>query len=105
MHWARWPNTKPTGVDDTTAARFDMNNQKAQLDSMTDAFQMNGGKLVGNATADAYSRIQNFMLEAKLIEKVLPPASYMVGIPAFFDKINNFDAAAVRAQAANCPVK
>ena len=105
MHWSRWPSTKPTGVDDTTAARYDMNNQKAQLDSMTDAFQMNGGKLVGNATVDAYTRIQNFMLEAKLIEKTLPADTYMVTIPSFYDKINNFDAAAVRAQAANCPVK
>lgn len=105
MHWSRWPNTRPTGVDDATAARYDMNNQKAQLDSMTDAFQMNGGKLVGNATVDAYTRIQNFMLEAKLIEKTLPAATFMTAIPSFFEKINNFDAAAVRAQAANCPVK
>lgn len=105
LHWARWPNTKPSGVDEATAARFDMNNQKAQLDSMTDAFQMNGGKLVGLATVDAYSRIQNFMVEAKLIEKTLPASTYMVTIPGFFEKINNFDAAAVRAQARACPAK
>ena len=105
MHWARFPNSKPSGVDDATAARFDMNNQKAQLDSMTDAFKMNGGKLVGNATVDAYTRIQNFMLEAKLIDKTLPASIYMITIPGFFEKINQFDASAVRAQAANCPVK
>ena len=105
MHWARFPNAKPSGVDDATAARYDMNNQKAQLDSMTDAFKMNGGKLVGNATVDAYARIQNFMLEAKLIDKTLPASTYMITIPGFFEKINQFDAAAVRAQAANCPIK
>jgi NitT/TauT family transport system substrate-binding protein len=105
MHWARFPNTKPTGADDATAARWDMNNQKAQLDSMKDAFEMNGGKLWGLATPEAYGRIQNFMLEAKLIDKTLPPATYMNGIPGFYEKINRFDAAAIRAQAANCPVK
>jgi NitT/TauT family transport system substrate-binding protein len=105
LHWARWPNTKPSGVDDATAARYDMNNQKAQLDSMTDAFKMNGGKLVGLATADAYTRIQNFMLEAKLIDKTLPASAFIINTPGFFDKINKFDAAAVRAQAANCPIK
>ena len=105
VHWSRYPNTKPSGVDEATAARFDMNNQKAQLDSMTDAFQMNGGKLVGLATVDAYTRIQNFMLEAKLIEKTMPASTYMINIPGFFEKINQFDAAAVRASANACPVK
>jgi NitT/TauT family transport system substrate-binding protein len=105
IHWARYPNTKPSGVDDVTAARYDMNNQKAQVDSMIDAYKMNGGKLVGLATVDAYTRIQNFMLEAKLIEKTMPAAGFMINIPSFYEKINQFDVAAIRAQAANCPVK
>ena len=105
IHWARFPNTKPSGADEATAAKWDLNNQKAQLDSMKDAFEMNGGKLWGNASAEAYGRIQNFMLEAKLIDKTLPPATYLIGIPQFWQKINAFDAAAVRAQAASCPVK
>jgi NitT/TauT family transport system substrate-binding protein len=75
------------------------------MDSMKDAHEMNGGKLWGRATPEAYGRIQNFMLEAKLIEKTLPPASYMIAIPGFYEKINAFDANVVRQQAANCPVK
>lgn len=105
IHWARYPNTKPTGADEATAARWDLNNQKAQLDSMKDAFEMNGGKLWGNATPEAYGRLQTFMLDAKLIDKTVPPATYMNGIPGFYEKINHFDPAAIRAQAANCPVK
>ncbi len=105
IHWANSPATKPSGVDEATAIRFDMNNQKAQLDSMTDAFQLNGGKLIGNATAESFGRIQTFMVEAKLIEKTLPAQSYIINIPDFYEKINRFDAAAVRAQAANCPVR
>ena len=105
IHWARYPTTKPSGVDEATAVRFDMNNMKGQLDSMNDAQALNGGKLWGNATAEAYGRIQDFMLEAKLIDKKLPPATYMPSVAGFFEKINAFDAAAIRAQAANCPVK
>ena len=105
MHWARFPTTKPTGADEATLIRWDLNNQKAQLDSMKDAFDMNGGKLWGNATPEAYGRIQNFMVEAKLIEKTVPPATYMINIPGFWQKINNFDAQPIRAQAASCPVK
>lgn len=105
LHWARFPSTKPSGADEATLARWDMNNQKAQMDSMKDAFEMNGGKLWGNASAEAYGRIQSFMVEAKLIDKTLPPATFMTSIPGFWQKINNFDAGAIRAQAANCPVK
>jgi NitT/TauT family transport system substrate-binding protein len=105
VHWARFPSTKPSGADEATLARWDMNNQKAQMDSMKDAFEMNGGKLWGNASPEAYGRIQTFMVEAKLIDKTLPPATYMNGIPNFWQRINNFDAAAIRAQAANCPAK
>jgi NitT/TauT family transport system substrate-binding protein len=105
LHWARFPNTKPSGADEATLIKWDLNNQKAQLDSMKDAFEMNGGKLWGNASAEAYGRIQNFMLEAKLIDKTIPPATYLIGIPNFWQRINNFDAEAIRRQAANCAVK
>jgi NitT/TauT family transport system substrate-binding protein len=105
LHWARWPNTKPSGADEATLAKWDLNNLKAQLDAMKDAHAMNGGRLWGNATPEAYGRIQKFMLEAKLIEKELPPAIYMNGVAGFYDRVNNFDAAAIRAQAAACPAK
>lgn len=105
LHWARWPNTKPSGADEPTLVRWDLNNLKAQMDAMKDAHAMNGGKLWGNATPEAYGRIQKFMLEAKLIDKEIAPATYMNKIPGFYEKINNFDAAAIRAQAAACPAK
>lgn len=104
LHWKYWPTTKPTGADEATLVKWDMNNQQAQLDSMKDATAMNGGKLWGRATPEAYGRIQHFMLEAKLIDKEMAPEKYMISIPNFFDKINDFDHAAVRAQAASCPV-
>ncbi len=105
LHWARYPNTKPSGAEEATLVKWDLNNQKAQMDSMKDAFEMNGGKLWGNATTDAYGRIQTFMVDAKLVDKTLPASTYLIGIPGFFEKINNFDAAAIRAQAMSCPVK
>jgi NitT/TauT family transport system substrate-binding protein len=105
LHWARFPNTKPGGADEATLVKWDLNNQKAQTDSMKDAFELNGGKLWGNATAEAYGRIQNFMLEAKLINRTLPPQGYLLNIPNFWEKINNFDPAAIRTQAAHCPAR
>lgn len=106
LHWKYWPTTKASGSDDeATLVKWDMNNQQAQLDSMRDANAMNGGKLWGRATPEAYGRIQKFMLDAKLITKEIPPQQYMIGIPNFYEKINDFDKKAVDAEAASCPVK
>ena len=102
LHWARWPTTKPTGADDATLARWDLNNLNAQLDSMKAAHAMNGGRLWGRATPEAYGRIQDFMKEAGLIAKTIDPKAYMVDIPDFYEKINRFDAAAIRAAAQSC---
>ena len=104
IHWAKWPNTKPSGADEATLIKYDMNNLGKQLSAMRGAFEMNGGKLWGRATPEAYGRMQQFMVQAGLIEKTLDPTVLMPTIPDFFQKINDFDAAAVRAQAAACRI-
>lgn len=105
VHWARWPNTKPSGADEATLIKWDMNNQQAQIDSMKAAHEMNGGKLIGQTTAEAYARNQDFLFDNKLIDKKIPPEQYLINVPGFFERINNFDHNAVRQQAMNCPVK
>ena len=105
LHWSRWPNTKPSGADEATLVKWDMNNQQAQIDSMMDAHKMNGGKLIGQATPEPYARNQDFLFDNKMIDKKVPATTYMVTIPNFYEIINKFDHAAIRAQAMNCPIK
>ncbi|MCR0984439.1 ABC transporter substrate-binding protein [Roseomonas populi] len=102
LHWDRYPATKPSGADAATLARWDLNTQQAQLDSLKDAFALNGGKLWGNADPAAYDRLVRFMLETKQIDKPVTAASMMVRIPDYFEKINRFDTATVQAAAAAC---
>jgi NitT/TauT family transport system substrate-binding protein len=105
VHWAHWPNTKPSGADEATLVKWDMNNLQAQLDSMKAAHEMNGGKLYGRTTAEAYARNQDFLFDNKLVDKKVPPQQYLVTIPNFYENINKFDHEAIRRQAQNCPVK
>jgi NitT/TauT family transport system substrate-binding protein len=102
LQWKHWPSTKPTGADEATLAKWDLNNLQAQLNSMTDAFKLNGGKYYGAADPAAYERLQKFMLDAKQITKEIPVEQYMLHITDFYAKINHFDAAAVRAAAEKC---
>ena len=92
-------------ADEATLIKWDMNNQQAQIDSMKAAHEMNGGKLIGQTTAEAYARNQDFLFDNKLIDKKIPPEQYLINVPGFFERINNFDHNAVRQQAMNCPVK
>jgi NitT/TauT family transport system substrate-binding protein len=69
---------------------------------MRAAHALNGGKLWGRATPEAYGRIQDFMKEAGLVTKTIDPRTYMIGIPDFYERINRFDGAAIRAAAASC---
>jgi NitT/TauT family transport system substrate-binding protein len=102
LHWAHYPATKPTGADEATLARWDLNTQQAQLDSLQDAFTLNGGKLWGNADPAAYDRLVKFMLATKQIDRPVTAQSMMVRVPDYFEKINRFDPAAIRAAAASC---
>lgn len=102
IQWQHFPATKPTGADEDTLRRQDLKLLQAQLDTLKDGFELNGGKLWGNADPAGFDHIQTFMLEAGQIPKVLPPSTYLLNIPGFYERVNAFDAAATRAAALLC---
>jgi NitT/TauT family transport system substrate-binding protein len=102
LHWARYPSTKPTGADEATLIKWDMNNLQAQLDSLSDGYKLNGGALWGNADPAAFDRLVAFMLAAKQIDKTMPAKNMMVGIPDFFTKANEFDVKSIETSAKAC---
>jgi NitT/TauT family transport system substrate-binding protein len=102
LHWAHYPGSKPTGADEATLVKWDMNNLRKQMDAVQGAYEINGSKTWGLATPAPYGKIQDFMLKAGLIPKTIDPQTYMVNIPDFYTKINDFDAARIKAEAASC---
>lgn len=104
LHWAKYPSTKPSGADEATLLRWDLNNQRAQLDSLDEAFRLNGGKLWGYADPAAFNRLIEFLAAAKQIDKTMPAKDLIIGIPDFYAKVNDFDAKAVAESAKACKV-
>lgn len=104
LHWSHFPSTKANaaGVDEATLIKWDLNTQQAQLDSMIDAFKLNGGKYYGNMDPAAYTRLEKFMLEAKQIDKTMPAEKLLVAIPDLTKKANDFDVKAIEADAKAC---
>jgi NitT/TauT family transport system substrate-binding protein len=104
VHWKTWPDTKPAGqnLDEDTKIKWDLNNLKAQQTGMVEAFKLAGGKLWGNYRPQDYAVLQDFMLRAQLIKAKVPNENLIVNIPGFFEKANDFDHAAIEAQAKSC---
>jgi NitT/TauT family transport system substrate-binding protein len=102
LHWAQYPSTKPTGADEATQIKWDLNTQQAQLDSLADGFKLNGGKLWGNVDPSVFDRLITFMREANQVDKLAPAESMIVASPDFFTKVNDFDVKAVEVSAKDC---
>lgn len=105
LQWKAFPASKPTGADEATLVQRDLHYLNAQLDSMKKALELGGGKLWGRITGAEFGPFEDFMLATKIIGKKLPsPADYVINVPGFFERANNFDSAAVEAQAKKCSI-
>jgi NitT/TauT family transport system substrate-binding protein len=102
VQWHAFPNTKPTGADEATLVQWDTNLLNTQLDSLRDAFRLNGGQYYGAVDPAGFDRLQHFMLDSKQIDNTLAPQTYLLNLPGFYARANAFDAAAVRQAAMTC---
>jgi len=102
IHWKYFPSTKPTGSDEATLAKWDLALLQSQLESMSTAHAMNGGKLIGAMSPAAYGRMQDQMVKDGLIKRAIAPESMLYLKPGFVEAINNFDHKAVIDAAKAC---
>jgi NitT/TauT family transport system substrate-binding protein len=99
MFWKAFPDAKPTGMDDKTALENDKKMLLAQLHEGNSKSEK-----LGEVTPDNMKTLQDFMLGAKLVEKPTVPTDMVVanGDASFFAKVNDFDKAAIVADAKAC---
>jgi NitT/TauT family transport system substrate-binding protein len=103
LQWAKYPDTKPTGASEEALIKADLYRLKGQQDGMQMALDMGGGTLWGRVTPQDFARLEDFFIETKVVSNKLGnPADYIVGIPNFFEKVNEFDHDAVIRQAKEC---
>jgi NitT/TauT family transport system substrate-binding protein len=106
LQWANYPATKPAGVDDEIAAKWDRRTLDLTLATMKMAFELSGGAEWGKSTREQFARLQDIFLRGRLIaKKLVNPADYTIGVPDFFRKANSFDHDAIVAQAKTCDGK
>lgn len=102
MHWAEYPETKPTGADEDTLLQWDLNYINAQLASLSEGFALHGGEQWGSINVDAYDRLQKFLQETGVISRIIDAMDYPVSIENFAERVSDFDADEIRSAARAC---
>jgi NitT/TauT family transport system substrate-binding protein len=102
VHWQKWPETKPSDVDDATARAWDLHTLDGTFQGMLNAYRLHGSDRWGVATEEEFARLQTFLHEGGLIAKTLDPTTYFINKPDFWEQVNDFDHEAIRQQALAC---
>lgn len=104
IQWENWPDTKPTGAEEATLIEWDLNSLGAQLETLEAARALNESGLWGDTSAEAFGRMQDFLLEAGLIEETVDPSELVIADEGFFERVNDFDHEAIIASAEACEI-
>jgi NitT/TauT family transport system substrate-binding protein len=105
VQWATWPDTKPTGADEETLAKRDLNTLSAQLKLLEAQHDMTSTKLWGETDVTAFSRLQDFLKQAGVVSKTVPPSDLIIDDKGFFQRVNDFDQQGIIASAKTCDFK
>jgi hypothetical protein len=105
VFWENWPAAKPTGDDEALLLKNDVAFLKEQMAENEAGYKLYNSQYWGMLAAPEFENLQDFALNAKLIETKVDPTSLVVGIPDFFKTVNTFDVAAVQNLAKSCPAK
>jgi NitT/TauT family transport system substrate-binding protein len=104
LQWKHFPSSKPSGADEPTLVKRDLNYLNAQLDSMKKQADLNGG-VWGKTAGAQWAPLEDFLVDMKIIGRKLPsPNQYVIDLPGFFEKANSFDKAAIEAAAKRCAI-
>jgi NitT/TauT family transport system substrate-binding protein len=104
IHWARYPDQKPSGAVESEVIAREMIRINASLTAMKSALENGKGKW-GATTPEDFKRLEDIFVAGKILEGRLDNAAdYIVNIPDFYDKVNAFDQDAVKRRAMECQI-
>lgn len=103
LHWAKYPSTKPPGINDAAALRSELNLLSAQRQAWDNGRKIFGAdKLWGNFDPASWDRLIRFMADSKQIDKTVPVDVLGLKTPDYYTKINDFDSKAIEDSAKTC---
>lgn len=103
VQWKFYPDTKPTNVDEQTAAANDLAKISILLADQANATKLNPDGQIAGASAKAMGGYQDFLHNAGILTAKVDPETLVIPEgAAFWSKVNDFDKAAIEADAKAC---
>ena len=104
LMWKYYPDTKPTGVSGDKAISNDLNMISVLLDDHREnAVKMNPDGLFAAVSVEGMARYQDFMFASGLVKRKVNPEDLVIANgSAFWHRVNDFDHAAIIADAKAC---
>lgn len=103
LQWKFYPDTKPTGVDEAKAAANDLAMLAVLLRDQANAAKMNPGGMVAGVSTEAMGAYQDFLFDSKVVSRKVDPSELSIAEgEAFWSRVNDFDKAAIEADAKAC---
>lgn len=99
--WSAHPDAKPVDMSDEDALAQDVAILKAQLSEYDGAMEV-FGENIGAVSPGAMGKLQDLLESSGQLAESGDPASMVVQIPDFFDKVNDFDKDAIAEAAKTC---
>lgn len=99
--WNAYPDAKPVDMSDEAALAQDVSILRAQLSEYDGAMDVFGDN-IGAVTPEAMGDLQDLLISSGQLAEAGDTSGMVVSIPGFFDKVNDFDKAAIRASAEAC---
>jgi NitT/TauT family transport system substrate-binding protein len=103
LQWKFYPDARQTGVDEQKAISNDLAMISVLLKEQADAAKMNIDGQVAGVSTLAMGAYQDFLFDAGILKKKVDPKNLAISDgPAFWSKVNDFDKAAIEADAKAC---
>ena len=103
LQWEYYPDSKPTNVDDETAAAWDVAKVEVLLADQANASALLPEGMVAGANAEAMGEYQDFLVSFGILDEKADPTELVPSSnDEFIRKINDFDHEAVKQAAIAC---
>ena len=103
LHWKFYPDAKQTGVAAQKAISNDLAMISVLLKEQVNAAKMNLDGQVAGVSTQAMDAYQDFLFDAGILKRKVDPKNLVISDgPTFWSKVNDFDKAAIEADAKAC---
>ncbi len=100
LFWRDFPDTVSQGPDEATSKAWDLNILNSKIAGYSAAAKL--GEIEGKVSDETWAGLQDYLVFADMIPEPIAKDVFLTSIPGFYEKVMDFDQAAIIEQAKAC---